>query len=505
MGCTRARAMTAAAASAGLAVAGCNLALGLDPYFGPAGASGTGQTLWSTSFGDSADQTINSVAVGPDGHIFITGQGNGFIGFGCPVAAGNSALGYLVELDAGGACVWTFFFGGAGPPKGSTAPTAGSAVAVDAAGHIVLAGIFAGAITLPAPGAPWTVDTGSAGDAFVMRFEAGHTVDWVRVLTSGANGAAVTLAVALGVTADEIVLGAQYTGSLALESPPPGPGTMMLQQGSGGQDVLVLLLDKSATVVDQLGVGGPQDQTVHGVAVRSDDAFAVTGQTTGMTTLNGVSVGAPSTPSAFLAVYDRQKAPLLQGIFPGDLPQLGKRVALDDTGSTFLVGELQGSIGFADGGPTLTDPGAGRAFVTGFHPGGQVIGALQIVADNGGDVSATSSARALGLDGRGAVVLGGTFSGRASLLDAAPVTATGASSAYVAKVDVTLTKAVWLEAFTDPTGDATADQGVDGVAGDGAGNTVVVGHFTGSLDCGKGTRTLVSHGLHDIFVAKLGP
>ena len=101
-------------------------------------------------------------------------------------------------------------------------------------------------------------------------------------------------------------------------------------------------------------------------------------------------------------------------------------------------------------------------------------------------------------------MLGGDFTGRASLLDAAPVTGTGASNAYVAKVDVALTRAAWLKAFTDPTGDPTADQGVYGVAVDSAGNTVV-GHFTGSLDCGDGTKTLVSQGMHDVFVAKLAP
>jgi hypothetical protein len=505
---TAALGAAAAAAGVGVAAASCNVALGLGGYFGAAGAGagagtgGSGQTLWARSFGDDADQSLNGVAVGPDGHVFITGQGNGFTGFGCPAAdaAGSAALGFLVELDAEGACVWTFFFGGGGPMAMPSAT--GNAVAVDPGGHIVLAATFSGQATLPTPAGPWQVDASFGQDAFVVRFEADHTVDWVRVLTSG--GGTTTLADSMAATADEIVVGVQYTGSLQMQEPPPGQQTMLLQAGSGGQDVLAVVLDANGAVVSQLRVDGPQDQTVHGIAARSDDAFAVSGQTTGPTSIGGMQIASPSMPSAFFAVADAQAAPLLQGVFAGDASQIASRVALDDSGSTFLLGEFQGDIAFADGGPGFADAGNSDVYVTGFRAGGHVIGALEIGSEpiDGGSGLGT---RGLRLDGQGGLVFGGSFSGHAGFPGAASVTGTGTSNAYVAKVDTALTKALWLRAFADPTGDPAASQGVDGVAVDGAGNTVVAGHFTGSIDCGGDTKTLVSRGQHDVFVAKLSP
>ena len=461
-----------------------------------------GKTLWATSFGDGQDQTVDAVALGPQGEIFITGRGNGFTGFKCKLAGpadagdgglGETGLGYLVELDPSGHCVWGFFFGGAGNVEGT-------AVAAAPDGAIVLAGKFDSTITLPTEQGPWTLTSSAGFDSFLIRFNGDHSVAWTRVLTDFATFSDQVVK-SLAATSTEIVVGVQFGGSLGIETPPV-PVPAYLLGPAGGQDVTVLLVDTAANVTNQLSFGGAADQTLGGVAVRSDGTFGTTGQTTSSTFINGQLVSGTPNHSVFLTVYDKFKTVQIQSIFPGDSTQMGERLALDeDAGATLLAGELLGSITLADAGPTLVDMTGQHVFVAGFQQSGALLGAIQLGSD---DPNATLTVSGLGLDGNHAVVIGGSFTGQASFPDASSVTSTSGNDMYVAKVDRALATPLWLKSCKTTT-PGSPDQGVDGLVVDGMGNTTVVGHFTGSLDCGDGTSPLTSTGKHDIFVAKLGP
>jgi hypothetical protein len=230
--------------------------------------------------------------------------------------------------------------------------------------------------------------------------------------------------------------------------------------------------------------------------------------------------------------------------------------ALNESGTTYLVGSFQGDIHF--GSSTLSSPGfpAYSVFLVGLDPSGNV--ALTRQFGGAGDVYGSGVA----VDANTGVVLSGYYTGSVTL---EKVTLTG-GDAFLARYDNSFGNAldeVWTKSFPgvgdmfDPLygglrvavdaagnvilasyaigdvdlggGTLTAaggkdlvlaqfsstgthvwskrfgdgnDQAPRGVAVDAAGNVVVVGDFTGSMALGSTSGSLVSVGATDVFVAK---
>ncbi|MDB4944831.1 MAG: hypothetical protein JWP97_4365 [Labilithrix sp.] len=103
---------------------------------------------------------------------------------------------------------------------------------------------------------------------------------------------------------------------------------------------------------------------------------------------------------------------------------------------------------------------------------------------------------AVAVDATGAAIITGNFRGTANF-GGGPLVSTGDDDVFVAKVDST-GKHLWSRRFG---GIAGAEDRGRSVATDAAGNVVVAGNFSGTIDFGGGP--LVSAGSWDIFVAKL--
>lgn len=112
-----------------------------------------------------------------------------------------------------------------------------------------------------------------------------------------------------------------------------------------------------------------------------------------------------------------------------------------------------------------------------------------------GDASAQSG-DAVAIDAFGNIVVAGTLSGTVDF-GGGPLTSTGSSDVFVAKLDATGNHA-WSRRFGDPD-----LQLLQAVAIDGSGNIIIAGGFNGTIDFGG--VALVSAGERDIFVAKLDP
>jgi hypothetical protein len=90
-----------------------------------------GNALWSARFGDEAAQRVDSVAIGPQGDIVFVGHFGGSLDFGDgPLVAGDEgSSAFVARLDPLGNVMWSRSRGGYA-----------SAVSIDAAGTIVVAG-----------------------------------------------------------------------------------------------------------------------------------------------------------------------------------------------------------------------------------------------------------------------------------------------------------------------------------------------------------------------------
>jgi len=126
--------------------------------------SANGKPLWFRHFGEGGLYSMaNSVAVGADGHVFFTGSYAGDIDFGggpLPSANGFSRV-YVVELDGDGNHVASR----AATNTGMSPFSMGTAIALDPAGGVLLAGAFAGELALEGP----TLTAQAGQDVFLVR------------------------------------------------------------------------------------------------------------------------------------------------------------------------------------------------------------------------------------------------------------------------------------------------------------------------------------------------
>ena len=164
----------------------------------------TGQPLWTVQFGTSPDDVVRSVAVGPDGRVAVAGSTRGALD-GAD-AGGADAFVRLYERD--GALAWARQFGTSGEDEAS-------AVAIDAAGNVLVAGRTDGAL----------IGFGSGGvDGFVRKYDPAGVVRWTQQIGTAGFDAIEGLAVD-GPTGEVVVAGTT-TGALG------GPS-------GGGSDVFV--------------------------------------------------------------------------------------------------------------------------------------------------------------------------------------------------------------------------------------------------------------------------
>lgn len=119
-----------------------------------------GGHLWSTRFGNGANQLVNGIAIDPPGNVSFVGSFDGAIDFGGgELTSLGAADGFIAKLEASGAHIFSRRFG-------DVDSQVASSVAVDVLGDSFVTGTFSGAIDLG--GGPLVSHGG--GDIFLAKF-----------------------------------------------------------------------------------------------------------------------------------------------------------------------------------------------------------------------------------------------------------------------------------------------------------------------------------------------
>lgn len=164
--------------------------------------------------------------------------------------------------------------------------------------------------------------------------------------------------------------------------------------------------------------------------------------------------------------------------------QLGKSVAVDGPGNVLLAGDFGGTVDF--GGGPLVSAGASDVSIAKFSASGILQWSKRF-----GD-SSDQYGNVVAADESGNIVLTGSIGGTVDF-GGGPLTGTGSQDSFIAKFDAAGNHA-WSKRFT----------GFGRVgAAFGAGDVLVAGSFSGSLDLGGGAMT--SAGASDIYIARFGP
>lgn len=426
----------------------------------------------------------------------------------------------------GGAC------GAFAQRYGSTDAADESGVAgavVDAAGGVILAGEFAGAIGVGGQ----TLTSAGARDAFVVKLGPGGAVVWkkrygatyddrVKALVAMPDGGAVVVGTFDGV----VDFGGTTLTSIA------GPDGFMVRLSETGETLSVLQLENAdvrAVALDDLGqlliAGDFKGPTKFGnitltspqndmfvarvgpggevLAAKQYASAAKTGamaiaSRAGRTYLTGsfqstLDFGSGELVSAgskdvFVARLDDTLSPVFAKRFGDDTSQEARGVTVLSDGSAVIAGAFRGALDL--GGTTLVADTQDDAFVARLDENGGLVFGLRF-----GDAAVQTARTITAMDGDGLLV-GGSFGGTMDVGDG-PVVSAGGEDAFV----------TWL----DPQGVAVktmrwggvADQRVRSVSVDPCGAVVLGGELTGSLPIGD--DVLTATGALDVFVARIAP
>jgi hypothetical protein len=201
-----------------------------------------GVCTWSQGFADTSVPGGNNVvgsAITSDaqGNVITTGYYSGTVDFGgAPYTSLTQEDPWLLKLDPNGKYVWSKAPGDV-VPDGGSAPTGrkGTAVAADAFGNVVMAGVLLGSADFG--GGP--VTSAGMGDAFVAKYDAAGNYLWAKSYGDAFNQNAK--GVAVDATGNVIVTGtAGATGGAA------GTGFINFGTGQvcgfGGEDIFLAKL-----------------------------------------------------------------------------------------------------------------------------------------------------------------------------------------------------------------------------------------------------------------------
>jgi hypothetical protein len=460
--------------------------------------------VWAVSFGTSSEAkvSVNAIAVGPDGHVLVTGHGTNFGTLSCPMPllVGTNPTGFLVELDgATGACVWACFFGG------STGT--GTGVATDANGYVALSGSFTDGLVNP------NVLYNVFGiDAFVEVFQPlvnqKRGVAWSAQIGDPANvsqaNAGNQIATSVALQNGMVAVAGTYTKDLLVD--PTGP-VFMAPMPQNNQDAFALWFSELDGSFQRGSIitspGGVQSAT--GIALdKTANGYALTGTTSGDTSIDGIDYGiaASTTGNAFFAFGNFPMMLSNALLFGGASAQDGRTVAFDDSGNVLMTADFTGALTVGGGSGSYTSKGGKDALVIRYDPSGMPLASISF----GSDVMDTTIAGAAPFaDVSGAAVaIGGSYLGTAQFGNGLHITNAGSKpKVYVARLSGTLDKVTWLESYGDEFG-----QAVDAITVDPnptGGGIVVAGVFQGTLDFGPKASITNNTASPQIFVAKLNP
>ena len=428
-----------------------------------------GETQWSKSAGDNANQEANGVGVDGAGNVIIAGGFTGTIdlGGGPLTSVMGSRDVFVAKFSPSGMHLWSKRFGDAGFDTAA-------AVAVTPAGEIVVTGTFDSA-TIDFGGGPRANVQSTDGFVAKLDGQGGHV--WSVVY--GANGPQQPTSVAVSLGGDVYVCGG-FGGQADF-----GTGANLTNAGNSDYFLLKLAGNTGATTWAK-SFGDPDNQAGCSVAVDNANNPIIAVPLFGTVNFGGVALAAQNLDIGIAKFTSGGAHSWSKRYGDGDI-QDAKGVAVDSLDRVLVTGTFKGSVNFGPGNATANgyDAYVLRLTSAGNYDTHKVIG--DVNDQFGVDVAVGES---------DSIVVVGDFD--AGINFGAPSMPVSASSdeGYVAKYD-SMGGYLWHRALI-----GSGAQQPLGVATMGSGNVALAGSFSTGIDFGGGNQHMNAGNL-DIFVALL--
>jgi cysteine-rich repeat protein len=363
-----------------------------------------GQHLWSRRFGGTNDDRGIGIAVDSAGNVLLTGYFQGTADFGgSPLSSAGGYDIFAVKLDAQGQHLWSRRLGG-------TSLDAGTGIAVDSAGSVLLTGYFEG--TADFGGGPLSCAGGH--DAFAVKLDAQGQHLWSRRL-GGTNydygyGIAVD-------SAGNVLLTGYFLGTADF-----GGGPL---SSAGSNDVFAVKLDTQGQHLWSRRLGGTSADVGHDIAVDSAGNVLLTGRFDGTVDFGGGPLSSAGSNDVFAVKLDAQGQHLWSRRFGGTSADVGLGIAVGSAGNVLLTGYFDGTADFGAG--PISSAGSLDIFAVKLDAQGQHLWSRRF----GG----TSSDYVWGIavDSAGNVLLTGYFLGTADF-GGGPLSSVGYDDIFAAKL-----------------------------------------------------------------------
>lgn len=261
---------------------------------------------------------------------------------------------------------------------------------------------------------------------------------------------------------------------------------------AGMGDMFIAKFDVNGGHVWSRGFGGPGNEFPAGMAIDATGHVFVTGDVDGTASVDfgGGPLASSAFYDVFLAKYDSDGVHQWSRVWGDGNYQECMDVTTDATGNVVITGGFEGSIDF--GGGALNSAGSLDVFVAKFAANGSHVFSSRYGTSlsQGGVVIAADGADNLYVGGimRGTINFGG-----------ATLTSAGLDDVFLTKFTPAGTH-LWSKRF------GSVDlQGISGLDVDSAGNAVITGSFTQTIDFGGGPLVATVGFGWDIYVARLAP
>jgi hypothetical protein len=312
-----------------------------------AGFAPDGKLRWTTNFHGKANENITDMVRGSDDTLFFTGAFRD-LNAGCGRIRSKEFDNVLVgALAADGHCRWTHGHGNEGNEWGQ-------AIAVDDAGNVTVFGVMRSGMNFG--GGP--IDTGGKSGLFVAGFTPDGAHRWSRALWSQSSVFVQAATVdAAGIV--YVTIGFKDTVDFG-----DGPRT-----SHGGGDVALLALASDGHLLWSTSLGGAGSDAVDGLAIepRSGDVFLVGAFSETLDLGNDHLTSAGGT-DGFIARFDKTGHAKWARGFGGVEHDRLIRMALDEAGNLYVVGQFRTSFDFGE--TTLQSAGKEDVLLASLGPEG---------------------------------------------------------------------------------------------------------------------------------------
>lgn len=431
------------------------------------------QGLWARDM-ESAEGSAraNDVAVDRWGNVLVTGQFEHHVDLAGLSLDGEPGGAFVFKLNSSGEGLWAWQASGA---------EYGLAIGADADGNVLVAGSFSGTAEI---GGEELVSDGPV-DLFFAKLDPEGKLLWARKL--GGPGYQWPEAMAVDAGGNMLVIGGLHDGADL------GDGYL---PSFGETDFFVVKYgpDGVRQWSRQFGAAG-YDHGL-GIAALDDGSMVITGSFDGTLALGGAPLVTAGSVDVFLARLSTNGDHVWSRRFGGGGADLGKGVAVGPTGIVVVAGLISGSVDLGTG--PVSAGGSYDLFTAWYGSDGEALGARV-----GGGPGATVEALDVAVDGAQQAVVTGLMTGTATF-DGTPLVSSDTSPGATTDVLVARYAPVGDLVHARVFGDAEK-QSVTGVAVDAAGNVILAGSFSGTIDFGTGPLSAPPSPASDLFVAKLSP